>query len=167
MTAADAILALLEGSGLDFEIMACDPELSDTAAFCAHYGHSLDESANTILVKTKTGEEKFVICVLLATCRLDVNKTVRKRLAARKVSFAGAEETKAITGMELGGVTPFDLPAGLPLWIDAEVMARPSIILGGGARDRKIHFSPKVFEQTPNCEVVDGLARPVPPPADG
>jgi prolyl-tRNA editing enzyme YbaK/EbsC (Cys-tRNA(Pro) deacylase) len=66
------IRAFLENSKLDFEVMACDPALADTAVSCKHYGFSLDHSANTIVVKTKTGERKHVACVVLATARLDV-----------------------------------------------------------------------------------------------
>jgi len=155
------IRAVLEASGVDFEVMACDPELADTAVFCERYGVSLDHSANTIVVKSKTGEEKFAVCVVLATGRLDVNKTVRKRLGARKVSFASAEETRVLTGMELGGVTALALPESLPLWIDGEVMRRDYIILGGGNRQSKIRVDPAIFGQTANTEVVEGLARPV------
>ena len=67
-------------------------------------------SANTILVKAKTGGVRYVVCVVLASTRLDVNRTVRKRLGARRVSFASADETRAATGMEIGGVTPLALP---------------------------------------------------------
>jgi len=102
----------LRQSGLDFEIWPCDPELADTARFCEHYGVALENSANAILVRSKTGERKFVLCVLLATHRLNTNHTVRKKLGARKVSFASAEETRERTGMEIGGVTPLCLPAG-------------------------------------------------------
>ena len=101
-----AIRAALDASGLAYEIMPCDPELADTAVFCARYGIALEDSANTILVKTKTGDERFVACVVLATTRLDVNRAVRKRIGARKVSFAGPVESLALTGMTSGGVTP-------------------------------------------------------------
>lgn len=154
------IRTVLEASGLDFEVMDCDPELADTAVFCERYGVSLDHSANTIVVRSKTGEEKFAVCVVLATGRLDVNKTVRKRLGVRKASFASADETRALTGMEIGGVTALALPAGLPLWIDAEVMRRDYIILGGGNRSSKIRVDPAIFESTPETEIVEGLARP-------
>ena len=93
-----AIRAVLDASGLDYEIMPCDPDLADTAVFCERYGIALEDSANTILVKTKTGVERFVACVVLATTRLDVNKAVRKRIGARKVSFAGPEGPVAGTG---------------------------------------------------------------------
>jgi len=101
---------------------------------------------------------------VLATMRLDVNHIVRKRLGARKVSFASAEETQALTGMSLGGVTAFALPETLPLWIDARIMALDYVILGGGNRSSKIKLAPAVFNSIPNAEIVDGLARPGPPP---
>jgi len=153
-----SVLAALEQSGFAYEILECDPELADTATFCAHYGHSMEDSANAIVVKSKTGEEKFAACVLLATTRLDVNRTVRKRLGARKVSFADPEETKRVTGMELGGVTPPGLPPDLPLWVDARVMARRIVILGAGTRSAKIRISPEYFRTLPQAEFVDGLA---------
>lgn len=156
------IREILENSGLDFEVMDCDPSLADTMVFCEHYGVSPDHSANTILVKSKTGEEKFAACLVLATMRLDVNKVVRKRLGVRKASFAGADETKAMTGMEIGGVTALGLPPILPLWVDGEVMRRDYVILGGGNRESKIKVSPEIFKSTANTEIVEALAR-VPP----
>jgi prolyl-tRNA editing enzyme YbaK/EbsC (Cys-tRNA(Pro) deacylase) len=158
------IRAILETSGLDFEVWDCDPELADTAVFCERYGVSPDHSANTILVRSKTGEEKFAACVVLATHRLDVNNAVRKKLGARKVSFASADETRAMTGMEIGGVTALALPDDLPLWIDGEVMRRDYIILGGGNRESKLKVDPRLFLTTPNTEIVENLARPSPPP---
>jgi len=152
------IRALLERSGFAFEVIACDPDLADTAVFCREYGYAMEHSANTILVKSKTGERKFAACIVLATCRLDVNKTIRKRLGARKVSFATPEETRELTGMELGGVTAFNLPGSLPLWVDQRVMDCPEIILGGGNRSSKIIVDPAILATLAQTEIVDGLA---------
>ena len=113
------------------------------------------------MVKTKTGDEKFIACVVLATTRLDVNKRVRKKIPARKVSFASAEETRMHTGMELGGVTPIGLPDWLPLWIDSRVMKRNKTIIGGGNRHCKIIVTPTIFQQIPNVEIVNELALPL------
>jgi prolyl-tRNA editing enzyme YbaK/EbsC (Cys-tRNA(Pro) deacylase) len=158
-----AIENLLRQSGLDFEIWPCDPELADTARYCEHYGVALENSANAILVRSKTGERKYVLCVLLATHRLNSNHTVRKKLGARKVSFASAEETRELTGMEIGGVTPLALPAGLPIWIDAAVMDRDYVVLGGGNRGCKIKADPRILLQQPDAEVVADLAMPAQP----
>ena len=153
-----SITELLEASGLDYEVIPCDPELADTAVFCEHYGIPLEDSVNTIVVKAKTGGERFVACALRADTRLDVNHGVRKRLASRRVSFASAEETARVTGMAIGGVTPLGLPADLPLWVDARIMERSEVILGGGSRRSKIRVAPAIFEHTPGAEIVDGLA---------
>lgn len=158
----DTVRAAMEACGLEYEIMDCDPELADTAVFCKHYGHAMENSANAILVKSKTGEEKFVACVLLATTRLDVNKVVRKKMGARKVSFADPQETKRVTGMELGGVTPPGLPPNLPLWVDSRVMERPFVILGAGTRSAKIKVGPDYFRGLPQTEIVEGLAKDAP-----
>ena len=155
------IRAILEASGHNFEVLDCDPDLADTAVFCKNYGILPEDSANTILVRTKTGELRFAACIVLATHRLDVNNVVRKKLKARKVSFAGAAETEENTGMEIGGVTALALPNTLPLWIDSAVMKRPFVILGGGNRTSKLKVPVALLSELPNSEIVEGLAKPV------
>ena len=154
----DALDALLRPLEVPYELFACDPALADTAAFCEAYGFSPDESANTILVVGKSEPRRHAACVVLAPHRLDVNRVVRDRLGTRKASFAPPEETRALTGMEIGGVTPFGLPSQLALWIDAAVMDRPRVVLGGGSRSWKVIAPPSILLRLPNAEVVDGLA---------
>ena len=131
--------------------------------FCAHYGYALEDSVNTLLVRGRgrSGEDQgsLVACALLAHTRLDTNHTVRKRLGARKVSFASAAQTREITGMEPGGVTVFGLPDGLALWVDARVAERPRLILGAGERGAKIVTTPAAVLTLPGVEIVEGLAR--------
>lgn len=147
--------------GVTHEIVPCDPELADTAAFCAAYGYAPEDSANTIVVASRSDPVRYPACVVLAPTRLDVNRAVRQRLGARKVSFATGEQTQELTGMQIGGVTPFGLPAGVPVWVDARVMQRPRIVLGGGSRSCKVVGPPAMLGALPNVEVVDGLALPV------
>lgn len=155
---AERVQQALAQFGVPFEILDCDPELADTAVFCEHYGYALDNSANCLLVASKTGEKQQVACVLLANTRLDVNRTVRKKMGVRRLSFASAEETLNLTGMELGGVTPLALPETVPLWVDQRIMEREYIILGGGNRSSKVKVAPALFQQTPNTTIIDGLA---------
>ncbi|MEX0846137.1 MAG: YbaK/EbsC family protein [Ilumatobacteraceae bacterium] len=160
------VRAAAEATGVPFEVVECDPALADTAAFCEAYGYSTDISANTIVVGSKTDPPMYAACVVLATCRLDVNGTVRRKLGARKVSFAPAEATAEVTGMVMGGVTMFGLPDGLPIWIDAEVMRRDRIIVGGGSRGLKLLVPVTALLALPGAEVVDGLANPIPTSTD-
>ena len=161
----DRLIAVLEPLGIDFELFACDPALADTAAFCAAYGFAQEDSANTIVVIGKSDPPRYAACVVLAPHRLDVNRVVRDRLGTRKASFAPAEATRAITGMEIGGVTVFGLPDDLPIWVDSRVMGRERIVVGGGSRSWKVLLSPTALAALPGVEVVDGLATD--PPAAG
>lgn len=146
--------------GVEFELFACDPALADTAQFCAAYGFALEDSANTIVVVGKAQPRRYAACVVLAPHRLDVNRAVKARLGTRKASFAGADETRELTGMAIGGVTPFGLPSDLPVWVDGAVMTRPRVVLGGGSRSWKVIAPPSILLALPGAEVVDGLAGP-------
>jgi prolyl-tRNA editing enzyme YbaK/EbsC (Cys-tRNA(Pro) deacylase) len=157
----DALEAALAGRG-DHELFPCDPALADTAAFCAAYGFAPEDSANTIVVVGKGTPPVYAACVVLATHRLDVNRTVKQRFG-RKSSFAAPDETRALTGHEIGGVTVFGLPADVPIWVDAAVMSRKRIVLGGGSRSWKVIAPPSILLTLPNVAVVEGLANPAPP----
>jgi prolyl-tRNA editing enzyme YbaK/EbsC (Cys-tRNA(Pro) deacylase) len=152
----------LAGLDVPVEVVPCDPALADTAAFCEAYGYAMEDSANTIVVVGKADPPRYAACVLLATTRLDVNGTVRRRLGTRKASFAGADTTLALTGMALGGVTAVGLPEDVPLWVDAAVLGRERVVLGGGSRARKLLAPPTLLLSLPGVEVVEGLATPAP-----
>lgn len=160
----DALEAALAGRG-EHELFPCDPALADTAAFCAAYGFPPQDSANTIVVVGKGADPVYAACVVLATHRLDVNRAIKGRFG-RKASFASPEETRALTGHEIGGVTVFGLPASLPVWVDAAVMTRDRIVLGGGSRRWKVIAPASILLTLPNVEVVEGLAKPAMPPSD-
>ena len=152
------VRAALDAIGVEYTLVPCDPELADTAAFCAAYGYDTGDSANTIIVESRDKPPRNAACVLLATTKLDVNGTVRRRIG-RKTSFAGPERTMELTGMSLGGVTAVGLPPGLPLWIDSRVMERGQVILGAGNRHWKVITAPGFLATLPGAEVVEGLAR--------
>src|SRR3954447_22325067 len=164
MPVDDALRSTLDTLGVPYEIFPCDPDLADTAAFCEAYGFAPEDSANTILVVGKSNPPKFAACWVLATTRLDVNRAVKQRMGAR-ASFAPAEDTRTLTGMEIGGVTVFGLPPDLPIWVDSRVMTRERIVLGGGSRSCKVLAAPAILSALPNVEVVEGLATAPRPPA--
>lgn len=136
-----------------------DPDLADTAEFCAAYDVELAASANCIVVAGRRGEEtSYAACVVLATTRADVNKTVRKLINARKVSFAPTEDAVALTGMQYGGITPIGLPADWRVLVDSRVIAVPEAVIGAGIRGAKIALPGAVLAALPGVEVIEGLA---------
>jgi prolyl-tRNA editing enzyme YbaK/EbsC (Cys-tRNA(Pro) deacylase) len=137
-----------------------DPGLADTAQFCAAYSSPLDGSANCVVVAGRRGEDtRYAACLVLASTRADVNGLVRKRLNARKASFAPMDDAVELTGMEYGGITAIGLPDGWPLLVDSAVAAAPAVVIGSGIRGSKLALPGELAARLPGAEVVDGLGR--------
>lgn len=151
-------LAHLDELDAAYDVVEIDPSLADTEAFCEAYGYALEESANCIVVASREDDPIFAACLNLAHTRLDVNKRVRKLLGVRKLSFASPEQTVDLTGMMIGGVTPFGLPADLPLYVDTRIRDLDRIIVGGGSRRLKLSVDPAAFDRMSQAEWIDDLA---------
>lgn len=154
-----AALEAMEGSDR-IGVVEIDPDVADTAAFCARHGVRHDESANCVVVAgRREGETRFAACVVLASTRADANGVVRRRLDVRKVSFVPTEEATAATGMEYGGITPFGLPPGWPVLVDEAVARHPRVVVGSGLRTSKLSVPGAVIASLPFAEVTVQLAR--------
>ncbi|GAA2917000.1 YbaK/EbsC family protein [Streptomyces mexicanus] len=136
-----------------------DPQWADTAAFVEHYGRDLlEKAANCVVVAGKRGgETRLAACVVPSASRVDVNGVVRRRLDARKASFASMEVATGETGMEYGGITPIGLPQDWPVLIDATVVELPYVLLGSGRRRGKLLVPGKALAELPGAVVLEGL----------
>jgi len=145
----------LESLAVPYEVLPCNPEWADTDVFCANYDIPRDNAANTILVAAKTEPRQYVACLVTASMKLDVNHKISKLIGIKRLSFASAEETKEVTGQLIGGVTVFGLPDSVPLYIDARVMEREYVIVGGGNRSTKIRIAPEHLLRLQRATVAD------------
>lgn len=161
-TLLPVVQEMLDQQHITYKVLPCDESLADTAAFCEHYGFTLDQSANTIVIASRKVEPtQYAVCVVLATTRLDVNKKVSELMGVKKVSFADAETTAMLTGMQIGGVTAIGLP-DLPIYIDAAVMNQKEVVMGGGNRTSKLLLSPQELTKLPRVHIIENLANPKP-----
>ena len=143
---------------IECDVLECDPAMADTAAFCEHYGFSLAQAANTILVSSKKIEPpKYAVCVVLGTTRLDVNKKVSELMEVKRLSFADAEVTQSLTVMAIGGVTAIGI-SEIPIYVDSKVMDQERVVMGGGNRSSKIILDPQQLLNLPGITVVENLA---------
>ncbi len=143
-------------AGIDLngaEVVAIDPELADTAAFCLAYQTPLENSANCVIVAGRRGDvTRYAAVMVLASSRADVNGVIRKRLDARKCSFAPMDEACALTQMEYGGITPVGIPAGWPVLVDDQVIAAGTVIVGSGLRSSKMLLPAAELLRLPDAE---------------
>jgi prolyl-tRNA editing enzyme YbaK/EbsC (Cys-tRNA(Pro) deacylase) len=153
---AGPVAAALRALGLtDVQVAEIDPEVADTAAFCERYEVGMDVSANCVVVAGRRGgDTTLAACMVLATTRADVNGVVRRRLDARKASFAAMDVAVAETGMEYGGITPVGLPTGWPILVDAQVDATEHVIIGSGLRRSKLLVPGPLLGRLPGAEVM-------------
>ncbi len=153
---AAPVAAAVTSSGASLFVAEIDPSLADTAAFCAAYEVGLDASANCVVVAGRRGETtSTAACLVLASDRADVNKTVRKHLDVRKISFAPMDDAVARTGMEYGGITPVGLPSDWPVLVDAAVVRQPWLVIGSGLRSSKIAVSGADLAGLPGVTVLE------------
>jgi prolyl-tRNA editing enzyme YbaK/EbsC (Cys-tRNA(Pro) deacylase) len=158
---AAALAELADVIGADqVGVAEIDPELADTAAFCAEYGVPLTESANCVVVAgRRDGQTKLAACMVLATTRADVNGLVRRELDVRKASFAAMDDAVELTGMEYGGITPIGLPAAWPVLVDEAAATQPRVIIGSGVRRSKLTLPGAALARLPAAAVFAGLGR--------
>jgi len=112
-----------------------------------------------VVAGRREGTTTRAACVVLATTRADVNGIVRRRLDARKVSFAPVDQAVADTGMEFGGITPIGLPAGWPVLVDEVVAHHRQVVVGSGLRASKLLVPGHVLASLPFAEVTAQLGR--------
>ncbi len=146
--------------GPEVFVVDTDPELADTANFCAAYDVPLEASANCVVVAGKrAGAISHAACVVLATTRADVNGLVRKHLDARKASFASTDVAVELSGMEYGGITPIGLPADWPVLVDQAVIDTPHVIIGSGRRRGKLLLPGTLLATVPGAVVLPSLGQ--------
>ncbi|HEY9087644.1 MAG TPA: YbaK/EbsC family protein [Anaerolineaceae bacterium] len=63
---------------------------------------------------------------------------LRKHLGQSRLTMATEEEVLAATGYPTGAVSPFGLPAPIPVLVDESVLAQEEISIGSGVRSTTV-----------------------------
>lgn len=144
------------------QVAEIDPELADTAAFCARYSVALAESANCVLVSGKRGgQTRMAAALVLADTRADVNGVLRRAMDVRKLSFASHATATGESGIEHGGITPIGLPTRWPVCLSAAVAAADRAVIGSGLRRSKLVVPGTALAILSGAVILDDLAVPM------
>ena len=158
------VVSTLVRLGIPYQFIEIDPTFAETANFCQEYGYSLDKCGNTIIVASKKEPKRYSACVVRGSDRLDVNRAVKRLMGVSRLSFATAAETESLTGMTVGGVTPFAIPEKVPVYADERLLDLDYLILGSGTRSSKLIVAPESLNQLPETRFVAGLSLPTQSP---
>ena len=97
--------------------------------------------------------EHFAMVLAAGAAQVDW-RTLRKRLGRSRLTMASEEEVLAVTGYQIGAVSPLGLPQPLPVYIDEGVLAEAEISLGSGVRGTMVILrSADLRQALPDAEV--------------
>ncbi len=117
----------------------------------AHPGpiHSLEQAARernqspdqvVRSIVFRVGKDAYVM-VLIAGDRQVAWPVLRRYLGQSRLTMATESQVRAVTGSEIGGVSPLGLPVPMRVLVDESVFAHPEISIGSGIRGTTVIMS--------------------------
>lgn len=126
----------------DLELIEVETSTATVAEAAEALGVRPEQIAKSLAVRA--GDRTFLL-VTCGTARLDNAKT-KVEFGARP-RMLGTEETLSVTGHPVGGVCPFDLPAGLPVYLDLSLKDLGTVYPAAGSLNTSVRTTvERLFE---------------------
>jgi prolyl-tRNA editing enzyme YbaK/EbsC (Cys-tRNA(Pro) deacylase) len=139
---AESVRAWIDAHAPDLEYIEAGASTATVLEAAAALKVEPSQIAKSLAVRA--GTQVFML-VASGVARLD-NSKARTEFGSRP-RMLGPEETQAVTGHPVGGVCPFDLPDGLPVYFDISLGAFATVFPAGGSLNTSVRTSPKrLFE---------------------
>lgn len=125
------ITALLDQHHIPYRVLPHAEPVFTVEAAAAQRGVVKDEMVKSILLKDRNG--RYVMACVPGEARLDP-QAVRAALGEpwKRMSFASAEEIRAVTGYVQGAVAPLCLPEGMPVVLDVQFTTKTRLNISSG-----------------------------------
>jgi Cys-tRNA(Pro) deacylase len=81
-------------------------------------------------------------------------KTLARQLGVKSVDPCKPEVAQRHSGYQVGGTSPFGTRKALPVYVEASVLALPSICINGGRRGYLVGIAPSVLVELLGAEPV-------------
>jgi Cys-tRNA(Pro) deacylase len=104
----------------------------------------VDEHAviKTLVMQT----EKHSPCIVLMHGDREVStKQLARILHAKKVEPCDPATVLRLTGYQVGGVSPFGTRTKIPVYVEAEILLLPRVLINGGKRGFLVEITPDVL----------------------
>ena len=134
---AETVRAWIEAHAPDLAIIEVEQSTATVAEAAAALGVEPAQIAKSLAVRAR---DQIFLMVTSGVARLD-NAKSKAEFGARP-RMLGAEETLAVTGHPVGGVCPFDLPRGLPVYLDVSLQPFATVFPAGGSLNTSVRTSP-------------------------
>jgi len=104
----------------------------------------VDEHAvvKTLVMEDESGRP---LIVLMHGDRSVSTKALARTLGAKRIASCAPEVAERHSGYQVGGTSPFGTRKRVPIYVEATVLALPSIYVNGGRRGYLIGIAPAVL----------------------
>ena len=120
-----------DGRVLEFEVSSATVDLAAAAVGC--------EPGRIAKTLSLLGKDGPLVLVVMGTARLDNRKF--KDVFHQKAHFIKAEDVESLVGHPMGGVCPFALPEGVPVYLDASLKNFDPVYPAAGAPNNAVEIS--------------------------
>ena len=151
----ESVRAFLARHAPDIHII----ELGQSSATVAQAaeGHGVAPAQIAKTLSLRVGERNLLV-VASGTARLDNRKA--KAAFGGKARMLSAAEVVAVTGHPVGGVSPFGLPDGLPVYCDISLQAFDEVVPAAGSTHSALRISPTRLAELARAPWVDVCQAP-------
>ena len=131
MPAAERVRHFLAPHGLADAVLTFDQSTKTAQAAADAVGCELGQIAKSIVFLA----DGSPVLAIVAGDRRGDTAAIARETGAAEVRLAGPEAVRAATGYEVGGVSPFDLPDAVTVFVDATLTRFDTVLAAAGTAE--------------------------------
>ncbi len=156
-------MRVLEGKRIHYEPVAYDAGERDAARIAELFGVPAGQVLKTLVVAP--GHGKAMLVMVPADRRLDLKK-LAAAVGEKKLKLASHREAEALTGLEVGGISPLALlNRGFRILLDAAAPASESVFVSAGRKGLNLRLRLADLEAVTGARRVDASGPAEDPPS--
>jgi prolyl-tRNA editing enzyme YbaK/EbsC (Cys-tRNA(Pro) deacylase) len=141
--------SLLKSENADYSILADDISIKTASSGAEQYGISINETAPTLILKTKDG---YIAVIISGNTRISFKK-LKQALNLKDISMADPQTIFDITGARIGEVSLIN--PGLSTVIDTHVLQNQNCYGGCGVPKTTLRINTQDLVRVTNAQVFD------------
>lgn len=151
--ATSDVTSVLDDAGVSYELLE-HAHTESALAEAEALGIAPDDVAKTLVVKTEGG---YLRAVLAASARLDLAKIRSIHGGGRHAVHLASEEDlrRDYPEFPVGAVPPVGGSRRDPVFVDAKVMERESVVIEAGTHEQSVRLAPNELVQVAGATVTD------------
>ena len=150
-------MKLLEGKRIPFETFAYETDTRDAELIAARLNIPPEAVFKTLVVKKPDGQPKAKPMLVMVAANQQLNlKKLAKAVGAKKLKMATHREAEAMTGLQVGGISPLALlNKGFAIYLDGSAKDHDKIFVSSGQRGLQIHLTVADLIKVVRAKVID------------